>query len=103
MDNANCTFADFGTNAPVRSRVSQSKMPTIKAILRLYIYTSPFMINRISGLNNYDSSEWSCLISFAWDPLSCSEQVGIEKFKMKVYVSVPVCEIEPSCQLFPSG
>ena len=26
------------------------------------------------------TGEWSCLISFAWDPLSCSEQAGIEKF-----------------------
>ena len=26
------------------------------------------------------------MISFAWDPLSCLEQAGIEKFKMKIYV-----------------
>ena len=25
------------------------------------------------------TGEWSCLISFAWDPLSCLEQAGIEK------------------------
>ena len=28
-----------------------------------------------------------CMISFAWDPLSCSEQAGIENFRMKIYVS----------------
>ena len=33
------------------------------------------------------TGELSCLISFALDPLSCSEQAGIEKFKMKNYVS----------------
>ena len=33
------------------------------------------------------SSELSCLISFSWNPLSCSEQAGIEIFKMKIYVS----------------
>ena len=33
------------------------------------------------------TGEWSCLISFAWAPLSCSERRGSEKFKMKIYVS----------------
>ena len=33
------------------------------------------------------TDEWSCLISFSWDPLSRSEQAGIEKIKMKIYVS----------------
>ena len=34
------------------------------------------------------TGEWSCLISFAWDPLTCSERRGgSEKFKMKIYVS----------------
>ena len=49
-----------------------------------YIYARPCMINRILGLKQ---REWSCLISFAWDPLSCSEQAWIEKFKIKIYVS----------------
>ena len=34
------------------------------------------------------TGEWSCLISFAWDPLSGSEQAGLEKFKMKIHVCV---------------
>ena len=33
------------------------------------------------------SGEWSCLISYATTPLTCSEQGGSEKFKMKIYVS----------------
>ena len=34
-----------------------------------------------------NTGEWSCLISFAWAPLSCSERRGSEKFKMKLYVT----------------
>ena len=46
------------------------------------------MINRTWGLKKTMTTvEWSCLISYAWDQLSCSEQPGIEKFKMKMYVS----------------
>ena len=33
------------------------------------------------------SGELTCLISFATAPLTCSERGGIEKFKMKKYVS----------------
>ena len=33
------------------------------------------------------TGEWSCLISFTWAPLTCSERGGSEKFKMKIYVS----------------
>ena len=33
------------------------------------------------------SGEWTCLISFATAPLTCSERGGSEKFKMKIYVS----------------
>ena len=33
------------------------------------------------------TGEWSCLISFTWAPLTCSEQGGSEKFKMKIYVT----------------
>ena len=31
--------------------------------------------------------EWSCLISFTWNPLFLFGQAGIEKFQMKIYVS----------------
>ena len=33
------------------------------------------------------SGEWTCLISFATAPLTCTERGGSEKFKMKIYVS----------------
>ena len=33
------------------------------------------------------TGEWSCLISFTWAPLTCSEWGGSEKFKMKIYIS----------------
>ena len=33
------------------------------------------------------TGEWSCLISFTWALLTCSERGGSEKFKMKIYVS----------------
>ena len=47
------------------------------------------MINCIWDLKTtMTTGEWSCLISFAWEPLSCSEQAGIEKFKMKIYMYV---------------
>ena len=47
------------------------------------------MINRIWGQKQLSmtSGEWSCLISFAWTPLTCSERRGSEKFKMKIYMS----------------
>ena len=53
-----------------------------------YEYTKPCMINCIWGLKTtMTSSEWTCLISFATAPLTCSERGGSEKFKMKIYVS----------------
>ena len=33
------------------------------------------------------TGEWSCLISFIWAPLTCSERGGNEKFKMNIYAS----------------
>ena len=46
------------------------------------------MINCIGGLKQLwlqvNGHAWFHL---AWDPLSCSEHAGIEKFKMKIYVS----------------
>ena len=46
------------------------------------------MINCIWGLKTtMTSGEWTCFISFATAPLTCSERGGSEKFKMKIYVS----------------
>ena len=46
------------------------------------------MINCIWGLKTtMTSGEWTCFISFATAPLTCSERGGSEKFKMKIHVS----------------
>ena len=56
----------------------------LKAILRLFIYKALYLGSKTT----MTTGEWSCLISFAWDPLTCSERRGgSEKFKMKIYVS----------------
>ena len=52
-----------------------------------YDYTKPCMINRIWGLKQLTSGEWTCLISFATAPLTCSERGRSKKIKMKIYVS----------------
>ena len=60
---------------------------TLKLYCR-YEYTKPCVINCIWGLKTtMTSGEWTCLISFATAPLTCSERGGSEKFKMKIYVS----------------
>ena len=47
-----------------------------------------FYIRGVSFVAKYMTiGESSCLISFAWAPLSCSKRVGSEKFEMKIYVS----------------
>ena len=46
------------------------------------------MIDRIwSPKTTLTTGECSCLISFTWDPLTCSERGWSEKFKMKIFVS----------------
>ena len=53
------------------------------------------MINRTWSLkqSSMTTGEWSCLISFTWVPLTCSERGGSEKFKMKLYVSSEIRNI----------
>ena len=61
-----------------------AELEFLKAILRLFIYKALYMGSKTT----MTTGEWSCLISFAWDPLTCSERRGgSEKFKMKIYVS----------------
>ena len=63
-------------------------IPYILKLYCRYIYTKPCMINCIWGLKTtMTSGEWTCFISFATAPLTCSERWGSEKFKMKIYVS----------------
>ena len=45
------------------------------------------MINSNVSKISMTTGEWSCLISFACEPLTGLEQAGIEKFKMKIYLS----------------
>ena len=60
----------------------------LKAILRLFIYKALYDQSYLGSKTTMTTGEWSCLISFAWDPLTCSERRGgSEKFKMKIYVS----------------
>ena len=58
-----------------------------KAILQVLIYKALYDKSYLGSKTTMTSGEWSCLISFATAPLTCSEQGGSEKFKMKIYVS----------------
>ena len=73
----------------VSNRESKSYLCTsLKAILRLFIYKALYDQSYLGSKTTMTTGEWSCLISFAWYPLSCSERRGgSEKFKMKIYVS----------------
>ena len=63
----------------------------VKAILRLFIYKALYDQSYLGSKTTMTTGERSCLISFAWDPLTCSERRGgSEKFKMKIYVSIGI-------------
>ena len=60
----------------------------LKAILRLFIYKALYDQSYLGSKATMTTGEWSCLISFAWDLLTCSKgRGGSEKFKMKIFVS----------------
>ena len=59
----------------------------IKAILQVLIYKALYDKSYLGSKTTMTSGEWTCLISFATAPLTCSERGGSEKFKMKIYVS----------------
>ena len=59
----------------------------VKAILQVLIYKALYDKSYLGSQTTMTSDEWTCLISFATAPLTCSEQGGSEKFKMKIYVS----------------
>ena len=67
----------------VKSRV----MFSFKAILQVLIYKALYDKSYLGSKTTMTSGEWTCLISFATAPLTCSERGGSEKFKMKIYVS----------------
>ena len=58
-----------------------------KAILQVLIYKALYDKSYLGSKTTMTSGEWTCLISFATSPLTCSERGGSEKFKMKIYVS----------------
>ena len=59
----------------------------LKAILQVLIYKALHDKSYLGSKTTMTSGEWTCLISFATAPLTCSEREGSEKFKMKIYVS----------------
>ena len=59
----------------------------IKAILQVLIYKALYDKSYLGSKTTMTSGEWTCLISFATAPFTCSERGGSEKFKMKIYVS----------------
>ena len=59
----------------------------IKAILQVLIYKALYDKSYLGSKTTMSSGEWTCLISVATAPLTCSERGGSEKFKMKIYVS----------------
>ena len=59
----------------------------LKAILQVLIYKTLYDKSYLGSKTTMTSGEWTCLISFATAPLTCSEGGGSEKFKMKIYVS----------------
>ena len=59
----------------------------IKAILQVLLYKALFDKSYLGSKTTMTSGEWTCLISFATAPLTCSERGGSEKFKMKISVS----------------
>ena len=60
---------------------------SLKAILQVLIYKALYDKSYLGSKTTMTSGEWTCLISFATAPLTCSERGGSEKFKMKIYVS----------------
>ena len=86
-----CTRFDICSSRKVKSvkgypnRVGSFRL---KAILQLFIYKALYDQSYLGSKTTMTTGEWSCLIWFAWDPLTCSERRGgSEKFKMKIYVS----------------
>ena len=65
----------------------QKKKNHFKAILQVLIYKALHDKSYLGSKTTMTSGEWTCLISFATAPLTCSERGGSEKFKMKIYVS----------------
>ena len=75
---------------PVDNNIEKTKFASnasLKAILQVLIYKALYDKSYLGSKTTMTSGEWTCLISFATAPLTCSERGGSEKFKMKIYVS----------------
>ena len=76
------------SRAKIHSQWTQKKRHSfLKAILQVLIYKALYDKSYLGSKTTMTSGEWTCLISFATAPLTCSERGGSEKFKMKIYVS----------------
>ena len=54
---------------------------TLKAILQVLIYKALYDKSYLGSKTTMTSGEWTCLISFATAPLTCSERGGSEKIQ----------------------
>ena len=59
-----------------RQIVGREMCNELKAILRLFIYKALYDQSYLGSKTTMTTGEWSCLISFAWDSLTCSERRG---------------------------
>ena len=71
----------------IKLSASQTFFLLLKAILQVLIYKALYDKSYLGSKTTMTSGEWTCLISFATAPLTCSEREGSEKIKMKIYVS----------------
>ena len=78
-----CSLSIFYFHINIGKRIGQK----FKAILQVLIYKALYDKSYLGSKTTMTSGEWTCLISFAKAPLTCSERGGSEKFKMKIYVS----------------
>ena len=76
-----------GPPCAARCETRPIKEGVFKAILQVLIYKALYDKSYLGSKTTMTSGEWTCLISFATAPLTCSERGGSEKFKMKIYVS----------------
>ena len=63
--------------------------PYLGVLLKSYtadiIIQGPVWLIYLGSKTTMTTGEWSCLISFAWAPLSFSERGGSEKFQVKIF------------------
>ena len=111
MYNHDKVYASYNYNVAVymytlgfRARVSHtSVLNELKAILQVLIYKALYDKSYLGSKTTMTSGEWTCLISFATAPLTCSERGGSEKFKMKIYNFMSPAGFEPTPRQSKTG